>query len=105
MVNFPLVVSNCALKVSGTFSVSLAGSAEPVGLLVGSALLHETSVMLVKRLNAQIKLDAFMGAKFPRVAAKSHARNSIFSHRACDEAAATGPAAAENSQRGQRAGA
>jgi hypothetical protein len=35
MVNFPLVVSNCALKISGACSVSLAGSVKPGEAVAG----------------------------------------------------------------------
>jgi len=45
-----------------------------------------------------------MAAKSSTLAAKSHARNSIFSHRARDQAAAVGPAVAENGHCGQRGG-
>src|SRR5579862_8931100 len=85
MVNFPLVVSNCALKVSGAFPVSLAGSAKDGGTgrdlswfcvgLVSSAL---AATRAANKLSAQSKLTAFMAGEFSMPAAKSHARNQSF---------------------------
>jgi hypothetical protein len=51
-------------------------------LFVWSALLQETSAMLAKRLNAQIKLDVFMAANFPRVRPKVTPEFNLFASRA-----------------------
>ena len=57
-VNLPLVVSNCALKVSGAFSVSLAGSVNPgeagrgfASLLVSCPWLYERDGKKAERTN------------------------------------------------------
>src|SRR5271154_5140278 len=73
MVNFPLVVSNCALKVSGAFSVSFAGSAKPGETVAVVASWAFVATAAAKRPSAQNKFSAFMAGEFSTRAAKSHA--------------------------------
>src|SRR3974390_710853 len=79
MVNFPLVVLNCTLNVSGALAVSLAGSGKPCESdavfavrLVFCAL---ATPRAANRPSAQSNVMVFMAGQSSMGTAKSHARN------------------------------
>src|SRR5579859_1517213 len=82
MVNFPLVVSNWALNVSGAFAVSLDGSAKPgetdAGFSVRLVFCALATPTVANAPSAQSRLIIFMAGEFSMRAAKSHARNSSY---------------------------
>src|SRR5438128_11234807 len=81
MVNLPLVVSNCALNVSGAFSVSLDGSA--AADLVSSALAPNVAA---NRPSVQRNILIFMAGNVP--CGPEKVTRELFFHGPADEAAA-----------------